>query len=265
MFPPENLEDLHLIVEQRIEETAQLDFKRELPVPGKNDDLAKDLCAMGNTEGGILIYGVDEDDMGRAKELDPIPVAGAAERVSQVAHSGVDGPLALGAIRTIASEHEQGHGFLVVEVPPSERAPHLVKGTAWGRTSKGNVPLTRRRIGELFARSHGFAEEFGVVVGRPGRVLVERVVDHERGHYLVFKNDGDSECLDADWEWAIDERQGRPPHVFDNPFPLEVFQAGVGVRLPMAVSADTAGKLKVVTRWRDKQGNQHQETWPITW
>lgn len=276
MFPPENLEDLNLIVEQRIEETARLDFKRQLPPSGKNDDVAQDLCAMANSEGGILIYGVGEDDMGRAEVLYPIPITGVAERVGLVARSRLDEPLALGPIHTIPCKDKEGHGFLVVEVPSSERAPHFVEGTAWARTSKGNVPLTRRRIGELFARSTGFADEFGLAVGRPGRVFVqqldegypETVHGHlmtKRRYYLLFKNDGDAEVVDAAWEWVLAEgTDAPPPHVVEDPFPLEVLQPGVEARVPIFHTVGSASKLKVRTRWRDKGGKQHQQTWPIT-
>ena len=178
MFVPKNLEDLKRIVEQRLEETARLEFKRQLPEPGKNDDMAKDLAAMANTEGGVIIYGIDEDDMGRAKELRPFPVSDAGERVTLVAQNIPDEPVTLGSVRPIALEDGGTLGFLVVEVPRSDRAPHFCQGAAWGRTAKSNAPLTRRRVGELFAHSSGFAGEFGVVVGPPvviptgGKLLV---------------------------------------------------------------------------------------------
>jgi len=59
VFIPENLEDLERIVQERIEESARLEFKRQLPEPGQNDDLAKDMAAIANTEGGVIIYGIE--------------------------------------------------------------------------------------------------------------------------------------------------------------------------------------------------------------
>ena len=52
MFIPENLEDLKRIVQERLEESARLEFKRQLPEPGKNEDLAKDLAAMAKSGAG---------------------------------------------------------------------------------------------------------------------------------------------------------------------------------------------------------------------
>ncbi len=73
--------------------------------------------------------------------------------------------------KSIPSGRNGEGGFLVVEVPASERAPHLVNGLALGRSAKSNVPLTRRQIGQLLARQPGFAQEFGLVSVRPGRAL----------------------------------------------------------------------------------------------
>jgi hypothetical protein len=278
MFVPKDLEDLKRMVEQRLEETARLEFKRQLPEPGKNDDLAKDLAAMANTEGGVIVYGIDEDEMGRAKELRPLALSGAGERVTLVAQNCLDEPLTLGSVHSIASEDGGTLGFLVVEVPRSDRAPHFHQGSAWGRTAKGNAPLTRRRVGELFARSPGFTEEFGLVVGRPGRVFAKQVTERyqetdlrgqpqtRQRHYLVFENDGDADVFDAAWEWVTTSvAEAALPVILENPFPLELMQPGVQVRVLAIRSLATANNLEVRTRWRDIGGKEHEQTWPIAW
>jgi hypothetical protein len=277
MFVPKNLEDLKRIVEQRLEETARLEFKRQLPEPGKNDDMAKDLAAMANTEGGVIIYGIDEDDMGRAKELRPFPVSDAGERVTLVAQNIPDEPVTLGSVRPIALEDGGTLGFLVVEVPRSDRAPHFCQGAAWGRTAKSNAPLTRRRVGELFARSPGFAAEFGLIVGRPGRVLAKQVTEPyqetdgrgqprtTRRYYLVFENDGDTDVLDVTWDWVpASVEQAQFPSVSENPFPLDRLHPGVPVRLQVFHYMGEPQNLKVQTCWRDASGVEHEQTWPIT-
>lgn len=277
MFVPRNLEDLKRMVEERLEETTRLDFKRQFPEPGKNDDLAKDVAAMANTDGGVIVYGIEQDKMGRAKELRPFTVSGAGERVALVAQSWLDEPLTVPSVYSIPCEEDGTTGFLVVEVPPSDRAPHFHRGAAWGRTAKGNAPLTRRRIGELFARSSGFAQEFGLVVGRPGRVLAKQVSEpyqetDVRGrlrtnhrYYLVFENDGDTDVFDVAWDWVpVGAEEGRVPSISDDPFPIDRLQAGVPLRLQVFHSMGGASKLKVQTRWRDKDGKEHEQTWPIT-
>ncbi len=278
MFIPENLEDLKRIVQERLEESARLEFKRQLPEPGKNEDLAKDLAAMANTEGGVIVYGMEQDNMGRAKTLRPFAVSGAAERVTLVAQSSLDEPLTLGSVRSIISEDQRDLGFLVVEVPRSARTPHFFQGAAWRRTSKGNTPLTRRRIGELFARSPGFAEEFGLAVGRPSRGFAKALsepyqetdwngrLQTREHHYLVFENDGEADVLDAMWEWVTaNGPESLVPSALEDPFPLELLQPGVQVRVQVHRAMGEPSNLKVRTRWRDKDGKQREQTWPVTW
>ena len=269
MWVPASIEDLNRIVREQLQETTQLEFKRHLPTAGKNDDLAKDMCALANTEGGAIVYGVEEHE-GRAKRLSPFPLSSVAERISLVAQSSLDEPLALTSVNTVSSENDGSVGYLVVVVPQSERAPHFVQGTVWGRTPTGNVRLTRRRIGELFARSTGFAEEFGLLVGRPGRVFVKTTAELRPGtttknYFLVFVNDGDSEMNDADWEWDVTETSLAAPHVLTNPFPIQSFPAGSSVRVQVTRTMGTADSLIVKTSWHDKNGIPRSQEWPITW
>ena len=274
---PKDYAGLKRIIEERLEETARLEFKRQLPEPGKNDDLARDLAAMANTGGGVIIYGIEQDDDGRARALRPFRVGDAAERVTLVART-LDEPLSLSYVYSIPDQAQQEASFLVVEVPRSERAPHLVKGTALGRTPKGNVPLTRRQVGELFARSSGFAEEFGIVVAKPGRLFAAALSEPYRetdmygqtkaGHveYLVFKNDGETAVREADWEWlTAGDEEYRPPAVPDNPFPLDTLQSGAELKVLVAREISTPTILRVRTSWRDKRGERQEEVWVVTW
>jgi hypothetical protein len=57
-------------------ETPALDFKRTI---GSNEELAKDIAAM-TANGGLLVYGVDEDESTcAATDLLPFPIAAGVE------------------------------------------------------------------------------------------------------------------------------------------------------------------------------------------
>jgi hypothetical protein len=58
--------------------TSSLDAKAELPTP-KNADLAIDVAAM-STEGGVLGYGVAEDENELPTIPNPIALAGVGDR-----------------------------------------------------------------------------------------------------------------------------------------------------------------------------------------
>jgi predicted HTH transcriptional regulator len=105
-----------------LEESVTFDAKRE--IPAKNSDTAKDVAALANTAGGVLLYGVDEDTSGRPTVLTPITLAGQRERIEQIIRTSIDEVpnFSLSAIQT---SNAPLTGYLILLVPPSERAPHM--------------------------------------------------------------------------------------------------------------------------------------------
>jgi len=54
----ETLEDIQKLIENKIEESLTLEYKRELS--RNNKEIAKDISAFANTSGGVIIYGIEE-------------------------------------------------------------------------------------------------------------------------------------------------------------------------------------------------------------
>lgn len=127
-------------------ESPYFDVKEALPRAGKNKDLAKDICAM-TVDGGVLLYGVGGSDPTRPTKACPFELAGVAERIDQVAQTGIAEPPQI-EIRDFASEQESGKGYLAVVIPPSPRAPHMLildgDNRYWGRGQTGNRILQHR-------------------------------------------------------------------------------------------------------------------------
>lgn len=135
-------------------ETHVLDVKRELPPKSDpaNKELARDLASLA-IDGGLLIIGVDED---KNFALNPVPLDGLAERVEQVAGSRIDEPLPLTFI-VIESAAKPADGYLLVRVPASPRAPHMVDNRYWGRGDKTKHMLSDAEVERLIARRAGWA------------------------------------------------------------------------------------------------------------
>ncbi|HEY4280395.1 MAG TPA: RNA-binding domain-containing protein [Conexibacter sp.] len=135
-------------------ETSSFDAKAALPPAGKNKDLGKDVCAM-TADGGVLLYGVGGDDRTRPDTPTPFDLKGAAERIDQVVQTGISEPPFI-EIRDVHSEREPGKGYLVVVVPASARAPHMLTlggdNRYWGRGASGNRLLTEGEVARLYAR-----------------------------------------------------------------------------------------------------------------
>lgn len=129
-------------VGERLREGQQLDWKRQVPEgrPGKTE-LAKDLAAMANADGGLVVYGVNEEGSAAMGREDVELTEGLERQIRAIAASAVMPPL-------LGLEVEQvGDGApraVAVQVPRSEDAPHLISATTdsvrrcgWGRTRGG--------------------------------------------------------------------------------------------------------------------------------
>lgn len=102
-----------------------------------NKELARDLAQFA-IDGGVLVYGVAEDTTKHTFQMAPFQIpAGALERIEQIAATACQPPLPVEP-RIIASERSPGAGYVVVDVPVSPRAPHMVDGRylARGETQK---------------------------------------------------------------------------------------------------------------------------------
>lgn len=105
-------------------ETATFDAKAALPAQGKSRDLAVDVAAMAS-DGDTLLYGIGEDEHDRLTVSTPFKLAGVAERVDQIVRTCISEPPDV-QLRPIPTEDDPAVGYLVIIVPASPRAPHMV-------------------------------------------------------------------------------------------------------------------------------------------
>ncbi len=136
----------------QIDEGHWVELKREIPTTrGANAELARDLASFA-VDGGLLIVGVDEDDLGRAADVVGTDLAGLAERVDSIARSRIDPPLVLRSHPPLEDPDRPGVGCLLVEVPPSANAPHMVDHVYLGRGDRGKIRLADPQVREIVER-----------------------------------------------------------------------------------------------------------------
>lgn len=118
-------------VESAVRENADLDWK-EQPYAKYDrvaEEIGKDVAAMANAGGGILVFGV-QDRAGHAVELKPFDVAlwpGAEQRIlHSVADKVAPPPLGLSFLR-IPATSRPGAGYLVAMISRSLDTPHAVR------------------------------------------------------------------------------------------------------------------------------------------
>lgn len=143
----------------RLVETDSFDAKAELPK--KSMDLATDVAAMA-TAGGVLCYGVAEDATGQATVLAPVRLEGARERIDQIVQAGVaEAPYI--EIRQLATVADTTRGYVLVLIPASSRAPHMVTVNGdnrfYRRSGTRNVPMNEFEVATIYERRHQWTVE----------------------------------------------------------------------------------------------------------
>lgn len=157
----ESYEDIENLWKNRIEESTRLEFKGKIGT--NNKEVAKDISAMANAEGGFIIYGLEEDEKGRAKfSLGVVKEKGSAEKLQQIINSHIHPPLTVEII-PIEAKNEKGEvledkEFLVVKIPQSFYHIHQVETTGRYYIRSNN---TVRRMNEIeIERSYEMSESY---------------------------------------------------------------------------------------------------------
>jgi len=109
-----------------IAETDDLDWKSELP-PTKalvDSDFPKDIAAMANSGGGVIVYGVEEVQKHAAARIDCGPLDETHERALRaVAWSAISPPVFGLEIHRVG---EPGNRAVAIVIPHSVDGPHLI-------------------------------------------------------------------------------------------------------------------------------------------
>lgn len=128
-LPPGPLTDemLEAAVTAGVSETDDLDWKGELP-PTKGlpqTDFPKDIAAMANSGGGVIVYGVRESQKAASERVDVGDLSEIHERALRSAAVTAISPPVFGLRVTRLGDETQSRA-IVVEVPASVDGPHLI-------------------------------------------------------------------------------------------------------------------------------------------
>lgn len=204
-------------------ETEWLDAKRERYGNGDSPrrDLAADVAAFANRQGGLLVIGLDEGADGLISALTPISEAdlvGEELRISQII-SGNVAPVPSFTVHRVGAA--SGGGYLIVSVPPSVRRPHAVvvndslrypvrEGTGKRYLSESEVAdLYRSRFADARSQVDRAVERHAGAVAR---------LDRSKMAWLVMS-------LEPDWPGLFKVTR-------DNTDPLRTFGRTARVQFP---------------------------------
>ncbi|MGS2811067.1 AlbA family DNA-binding domain-containing protein [Nocardia sp. MW-W600-9] len=119
---------LAAVVARKVPEAEDLDFKEALygKTTEAKQELAKDVSALANAGGGVLILGIT-DQNSAAEALKPLPLsAEEAERMQKICHYQIRPFLPGVHIKQIPDPTNLHTGYYVIAVPRSADAPHAV-------------------------------------------------------------------------------------------------------------------------------------------
>ena len=163
------LEDVRRLVEARVPEGRSLDYKAELydATPKGLREFADDVAAFANTEGGLLVFGVSERRLGGDQTSEPEAIVGLTgvtlgtfARYEQSLGSML-APRLTGVEVTLL-ETEETRSVLLVNVPRSWQAPHMVTAEAltrfYYRTATGRAVMDVDQIRVAFRSNASFNE-----------------------------------------------------------------------------------------------------------
>ena len=152
MWAPRTWAEIEGLIGQAAE-TGSLDFKREF---GKGEEIAKDIAAM-TINGGVLVYGVDEDqDTRLATDVKKFPLGGVEEKMQQVVGSRI-APACEVEVVPITENDEDTDGVVTVIVPPSSMAPHQVARRYPRRVGTTTDYLEEPEVARLYERRRELA------------------------------------------------------------------------------------------------------------
>jgi hypothetical protein len=164
--PVTSYQDLAVALDKGLfpDERHWIDFKRQVyPTPkdpsGKNSqgerqrghaELARDVASM-TARGGFIVYGVGEDKSTTPSTFTPCPMPlhpGIKDDIDRAVRDRVTPPVYI-EVTILEEPAHSGTGFIVVEIPDSEFAPHMVDERYFGRSDSGRTTLSDHEVEHL--------------------------------------------------------------------------------------------------------------------
>ncbi len=162
-----NADDICMLVEHKIREGENVEFKRGLSSSKGSDSnkltkdakkaILKEIVAFANGYGGRIFLGVQEDDGEPDVAAEIVPIADCAElarRIERICGDSIEPPLLRMQTAGIVTDGN-GSGVVALDVPRSTRAPHRSKADnqCYRRRGSESVPMDMREIQDMTFRS----------------------------------------------------------------------------------------------------------------
>ena len=122
------IEDIQLLITNEAEESIHLEFKDARALSkseGKKKEISKDVSAFANSDGGIIIYGIIEEDHKASKINYVDGNIYTSEWLEQVINSTIQRRINKIEIQPIRIDGDISKTIYIVKIPVSDDAPHI--------------------------------------------------------------------------------------------------------------------------------------------
>ncbi len=128
MNPIKNGADILALIDNAVPESRFLEYKRDLPDASRESkkEFTKDVSAFANEHGGVLIFGIEEDN-GVPVQITGVPTASLDQdqtRLNQILADGIV-PRIFG-LDMFPVHLDDGRAVIVIRIPRSVHGPHMV-------------------------------------------------------------------------------------------------------------------------------------------
>lgn len=207
MFIPRELDQIEDMIRNRVQENLHLDYKASAALNRKKmGEICKDVSAFANSDGGVLIYGVEEAGHLPVRIDEGVEMAETGrEWVEQILHANI--APRLDGLEIIQLPLSASRALFVVAVPRSVRGPHQERQSKryYKRYNFQSAPMEDYEIADIRARS---------LSARP-LVNVDSAIRHRTMMFLVVENIGDMAAEDVTFSFepglTWKRKSGLPP------------------------------------------------------
>ena len=193
MTLPTTIAEIDKLISDGVQEDLHLDYK-ESPALDKNKrhEIAKDVSAFANSDGGIIIYGIIESGnlpTGKDNGIDHTKFS--REQLEQIISSNVTPRI--DGIRIIPIPISPTNSIFAVEIPKSYRAPHQSADKKYyKRFNFHSVPMEDYEINDVRNRQ--------IIV--PPLINIDVEIVHGLIAYIVVSNIGTIPALDVKFAFS---------------------------------------------------------------
>lgn len=205
---PASLADIESLVRNQVPESIHLDYKANPALdPKKRDEIAKDVSAFANSDGGLLVYGVEEDKVSHLPlQIDAgVDPKWNREWLEQVITSNISPRIEGIAITQFSLP--TGRQVVCVCVPKSFRGPHQAPDQRYyKRFNFSSFPMEHYEVDDVRARAQTI----------PPLVVLDLKPPSENFLPFVLRNVGNLPALNLKFSWSKDMKWpgGSPPAQF---------------------------------------------------